>query len=120
MLATTTGRPFVRKAAQYLPKALAGILGKDGALDTVICTQPDSADERTYEWLKTATWNDFSRKQDAGLSIALQLMECLYKPVNILLSNLSSFVKPVIRAVCDISLSRLRSSCGLLGVSPFP
>lgn len=47
------------------------ILRRNGAFNSVIRTTASSADEQIFEWLKTATWTEFKRKQDAGLKILL-------------------------------------------------
>lgn len=49
------------------------ILQKNGAFNSIIQVSSHSADEQVYEWLKTATWNEFKQKQDAGLRITLPI-----------------------------------------------
>ncbi|PWT86868.1 MAG: hypothetical protein C5B58_00705 [Acidobacteria bacterium] len=47
------------------------ILKKNGAFNSLIRTSKYSADEQTYEWLRTVSWKEFKEKQDAGLRVVL-------------------------------------------------
>lgn len=49
------------------------ILKRNGAFNLVIKDASKSASEFTYEWLRTATWEEFKKKQDAGLKIVLPI-----------------------------------------------
>ena len=55
------------------PVACNEILKKNGAFDLVVSDSSKSAQEFTYEWLRTATWEDFKKKQDAGLKVVLPI-----------------------------------------------
>ena len=55
------------------PDRCNDILRENGAFNTLIRTSSYSGAEQTYEWLRTATWREFSDKQDAGLSVTLPM-----------------------------------------------
>jgi hypothetical protein len=61
--------------AAFLPLRAADacndILRRNGPFNTIIQESARSADEQLFEWLKTATWKEFSQKQNAGLRIVL-------------------------------------------------
>lgn len=50
-----------------------GILKKNGAFNLLISDATKSAREQTYEWLRTATWEEFKKRQDAGLKIFIPI-----------------------------------------------
>jgi len=49
------------------------ILAKQGAFNTVVKTSARSSEDQTYEWLKTTTWKEFKKRQDAGLKVTLPI-----------------------------------------------
>jgi LysM domain len=46
---------------------------KGGVFDTFIKNSSKSVSDSTYEWLRTATWEEFKKKQDAGLKIVIPI-----------------------------------------------
>jgi hypothetical protein len=63
------------------PDRCNDILWTHGAFNVVVKTSSRSADQQVYEWLKTATWQEFKEKQDAGLRVSLPI-KGLPIPVN--------------------------------------
>jgi phage tail protein X len=54
-------------------EACNDILKKNGAFNLIIRNSSKSAKENTFKWLRTATWKEFKKKQDAGLKIKLPI-----------------------------------------------
>lgn len=53
----------------------SAILAKQGAFNTFVKTTARTSEDQTYEWLKTVTWQEFKKKQDAGLKLTLPIDE---------------------------------------------
>jgi hypothetical protein len=58
-------------AAHSAPDRCNDILHPYGAFEAFSKTSSRSADEQTFEWLKTVNWSEFKSKQEAGLKITL-------------------------------------------------
>ncbi|TXT30027.1 MAG: hypothetical protein FD131_2037 [Rhodocyclaceae bacterium] len=59
-------------ALAYANKCSA-ILAKQGAFNTFVKTTARSSEDQTYEWLKTVTWHEYKKRQDAGLKVTLPI-----------------------------------------------
>lgn len=57
--------------AQAMPDRCNALLKMQPAFGGAVQLGPRAADEQLFEWLRTATWQSFSSRQDAGLRIVL-------------------------------------------------
>ncbi|BAL95241.1 LysM peptidoglycan-binding domain-containing protein [Rubrivivax gelatinosus] len=51
----------------------SAILAKQGAFNTLVKYSSRTSENQTYEWLKTVTWQEFKKRQDAGLRVMLPM-----------------------------------------------